>query len=270
MAPSGFRSCLEAVLGGAFGELPPAPDGDDELVFWRQWLAQRNLGLVAVADPQGFSWAGDWIALRRAEDGGLHAVLMFGVPSGPTLDPDQVGDAPIEEAYVVAPLDIHLDRLQPYGTEPGEGVVAALLVAPEAEAPMTRVETAQALAGRGLEGDRYALERGTFSKSAGKGYDLTLVSAEALDQLEREGIPLSWEEARRNVVTRGIDLNALVGKRFTIGSVTCYAQRLDEPCVHLERLSRPGILRGLVHRSGIRVDILDDGTIAVGDRIVAA
>ncbi|MDX6504294.1 MAG: hypothetical protein QOE29_1419 [Gaiellaceae bacterium] len=269
MATSGFRSCLEAVLGGAFGELPPAPDAD-ELVVWRQWLAQRNLGLVAVADPQGFSWAGDWIALRRAADGGLHAVLMFGVPSGPTLDPDGVGDAPIEEAYVVAPLDIHLDRLQPYGTEPGEGVVAALLVAPEAEAPMTRVETAQALAGRGLEGDRYAVERGTFSKSAGKGYDLTLVTAEALDQLEREGIPLSWEEARRNVVTRGIDLNALVGKRFTIGAVTCYAQRLDEPCVHLERLSRPGILRGLVHRSGIRVDILDDGTIAVGDRIVAA
>jgi hypothetical protein len=192
---------------------------------------------------------------------------MYGVPSGPVLDPDGVAGAPIEEAFVVAPLDIHLDRLEPYGTQPGEGVVAALLVAPEAEAPMTRVETAEALAGRGLDGDRYAVERGTFSGSPGQGYDLTLVTAEALEQLERDGIPFSWEEARRNVVTRGIDLNALVGRRFTVGPVTCYAQRLDEPCIHLERLSRPGVLRGLVHRSGIRVDILEGGTIAVGDSI---
>jgi MOSC domain-containing protein YiiM len=267
MTPS-FRTCLDAVLAGAHGSLPE-PEGD-ELVFWRQWLAQRNLGLVAVAAPEAFSWAGHWIALVRDDAGARHAVLMYGVPSGPVLDPDGVGGAPIEEAFVVAPLDIHLDREQPYGTEPGEGVVAGLFVAPEAEAPMTRLENAHALAGKGLEGDRYALDRGTFSGSPGKGYDLTLVTAEALEQLEREGIPFSWEEARRNVVTRGIDLNALVGKRFTIGEVTCYAQRLDEPCIHLERLTKPGVLRGLVHRSGIRVDILTDGEIAVGDRIAVA
>jgi MOSC domain-containing protein YiiM len=114
------------------------------------------------------------------------------------------------------------------------------------------------------------VQRGTFSGSPGKGYDLTLVTAEALEQLARDGVELSWEDARRNVVTSGIDLNALVGKRFTVGEVTCYAQRLDEPCSHLERLTKPGVLRGLVHRSGIRVDILEGGTIAVGDRILEA
>jgi hypothetical protein len=253
------------VLAGAHGELPQ-PDSD-ELVFWRQWLAQRNLGFVPVADPGRFAWAGHWIALVLDAAGERHAVLMYGVPSGPVLDPDGVAGAPIDEAYVVAPLDIHLDRAHPYGTEPGEGVVAALFVAPEAEAPMIRLDQAQALAGRGLDGDRYAVQRGTFSGSPGKGYDLTLVTVEALEQLAREGIELTWEDARRNVVTRGIDLNALVGKHFTIGAVTCYAQRLDEPCIHLERLTKPGVLRGLVHRSGIRVDVLEDGAIAVGDRI---
>jgi hypothetical protein len=260
-----FRACLADVLAGAFGELPQ-PEGD-ELVFWRQWLAQRNLGLVPVAAPQDFAWSGNWIALRRGADGELHAVLMFGVPSGPILDPDAVGDAPIDAAYVVAPLDIHLDRREPYGTAPGEGVVVALLTAPDAEAPMSSLETVRALAGRGFEGDRYALDRGTFSGSAGKGYDLTLVAAESLEDLERDGVPLSWEEARRNVVTRGIDLNALVGSHFAIGEVECYAQRLDEPCIHMERLTRRGVLRGLVHRAGIRVDILTDGTIHVGDPV---
>jgi MOSC domain-containing protein YiiM len=192
---------------------------------------------------------------------------MYGVPSGPVLDPDGVAGAPIDVAYVVAPLDIHLDRLHPYGTEPGEGVVAALFVAPAAEAPMIRVDTANALAGRGLEGDRYAVQSGTFSGSPGKGYDLTLIAAEALEQLARDGVELTWEEARRNVVTRGIDLNALVGKHFTIGEVTCYAQRLDEPCSHLERLTKPGVLRGLVHRAGIRADIVEGGAIAKGERI---
>lgn len=257
---SGFRACLEVVLDGAHGELP-APEAD-ELVFWRQWLAQRNLGLVPVAAPAGFAWAGHWIALC-----GGHAVLMYGVPSGPVLDPDGASDAPIDAAYVVAPLDIHLDRIHPYGTEPGEGTVVGLFVAPEAEAPMVGVRTAMALAGKGLEGDRYAVGRGTFSGSAGKGYDLTLVTAEALEQLRREGVELTWEDARRNVVTRGIDLNALVGRRFTIGEAICHAQRLDEPCAHLERLSKPGVLRGLVHRGGIRVDILAGGTIVVGDSI---
>ena len=79
---------------------------------------------------------------------------------------------------------------------------------------------------------------------------------------------LSSEEARRNVVTRGIDLNALVGERFTIGEVDCVGRRLCEPCAHLERLRGAGILRSLVHRGGLRADVVGAGTVRVGDLVV--
>jgi MOSC domain-containing protein YiiM len=84
-----------------------------------------------------------------------------------------------------------------------------------------------------------------------------------------DSIGLPWEQARRNIVTRGIALNALVGQRFTVGTVECVGRRLAEPCAHLERLTRPGLLRPLVHRAGLRADILRDGSIATGDQIVA-
>jgi hypothetical protein len=215
-----------------------------------QWLAGRNLGLVPVADPQSFAWPGYWLG-RAGDD----VVLMFGSPSGPV---DVELTAPIEEGWVVAPVDLH--HVTP--GEPGEGVVEAMLVAPAAEAPMARVESAAAVAGHGLEGDRYRDGRGTFS-GRGVGYELTLVAAEELDEL---GIP--WERARRNVVTRGIELSALVGRRFRIGDVECVGRRLAEPCAHLERVEGRGLLRPLVHRAGIRADIVTGGTIAVGDAIL--
>jgi MOSC domain-containing protein YiiM len=143
-------------------------------------------------------------------------------------------------------------------------VVAALLVAPDAKSPLARVESAEALAGRGLDGDRYADGRGTFN-GTGRGYELTLVEAEVLDAID-----LSWEQARRNVVTRGVSLNALVGRRFVVGSVECVGRRLAEPCSHLEALARPGLLRPLVHRGGLRADIVVGGTIGIGDTVAAA
>ncbi|HEY1512260.1 MAG TPA: MOSC domain-containing protein, partial [Gaiellaceae bacterium] len=106
--------------------------------------------------------------------------------------------------------------------------------------------------------------RGTFN-GPGRGYQLTLVEAEVLDSID-----LQWEQARRNIVTRGIDVNALVSRRFTIGGVECVGRRLAEPCSHLERLTRPGILRPLVHRAGLRADILRGGTISTGDEVVVA
>ena len=132
---------------------------------------------------------------------------------------------------------------------------------------MRLVEQADALAGRGLSGDRYAAKAGTFTPAggSGSGYDLTLIEAEALDELELPGVGhLAYAEARRNVVTRGIDLNALVGRRFRIGEVECVGQRLCEPCAHLERLTTKGVLRGLIHRGGLRADILSDGRIETG------
>ena len=118
------------------------------------------------------------------------------------------------------------------------------------------------LIGQNFTDDRYFHGRGTFS-GTGRGYQLTLVEEQAL-----EDVDLPWVEARRNVVTRGIALNTLVGRRFTVGTAECIGRRLAEPCSHLERLTWPGIIRPLVHRAGLRADILRDGRITLGDGVV--
>jgi hypothetical protein len=258
---STFDSELRLCLGEILGEPPPEPD-TEALLFFRQWLAEHNLGLVPIAHPAAFSWPGRWLARVRGDDD--HAVVMFGSPSGALFDPSNaiVGGGTIEEGWLLAPLDRDLDADTPYGTDVGRGVVAGLLVAPAAEAPLAPVESVLAIAGRGLDGDRYALGRGTFS-GPGRGYELTLVEAEVLDELA-----LAWEQARRNVVTRGASLNPLVGRRFRIGEVECIGRRLAEPCSHLEKLSGPGLLRPLVHRAGLRADIVRGGTISLGDELV--
>jgi hypothetical protein len=245
-----LRACLASVLGF------DVPEGEG-LQFYGQWLAERNLGLVPIDDAASFAWPGYWIG--RIGD---RAVLMYGSPSGP-VDPALAGQVP-DAGWLVSQLDLHLGITHPYGFAAGTGTVEALLVAPDAEAPMARVPSASAVAGHGLEGDRYGAGRGTFS-GRGRGYELTLVAAEAL---EEAGV--SWEESRRNVVTRGIDLNALAGKPFRVGSVECVGRRLAEPCAHLERLTRPGIMRPLVHRAGLRADILTDGTVEVGDAVTVS
>jgi hypothetical protein len=253
---SEFRECLEVVLGTA----PPEPD-EDGFLFYRQWLAERNLGLVPIANAHEFDWPGYWLA--RVGD---HAVVMFGSPSGPLHDPSGAlaNGGTIEEGWLVARLDVRLPIEEPYGRDRRVGSVAGLLVAPNAESPLGRVDAVDAVAGRGLEGDRYYEGRGTFS-GRGRGYELTLVESEVLDSID-----LPWEQARRNIVTRGIALNALVGHRFKVGDVECIGRRLAEPCAHLEKLSRPGLLRPLVHRAGLRADILQGGRITVGDEVAAA
>jgi hypothetical protein len=257
---SELRQCLAVVLGSA----PPEPDYEP-LTFFRQWLAERNLGLVPIANAANFDWPGYWLARVRASDGD-HAVLMFGSPSGPADDPPGAlaSGGTIEEGWLVARLDVRLPIEEPYGQDRRVGSVVAILRAPDAESPLEYVETVDAVAGRGLVGDRYYERRGTFS-GPGRGYELTLVEAEVLDSID-----LPWEQARRNIVTRGIALNALVGHRFTIGSVACIGRRLAEPCAHLEKLARPGLLRPLVHRGGLRADILEGGSISIGDSVASA
>ena len=127
------------------------------------------------------------------------------------------------------------------------------------------VESVRALAGRGLEGNRY------FFEDAPAGTALTLIAAEAVEAMEREhGISLEPRETRRNVVTRGIDVNELVGKRFRIGEVECQGIELCEPCSSLQAMTKPGVIKGLAHRGGLNADILSDGAINVGDAVVAA
>jgi MOSC domain-containing protein YiiM len=259
---SRFEQELHECLGVLLGVSPPLPDYE-AFLFFRQWLAERNLGLVPIANASDFDWPGNWLARVRSADGD-HAVVMFGSPSGALRDPSgalAVGGV-IEEGWLLARLDVRLPIEEPYGQERRVGHVAAILAAPDAESPLARVEQAEAVAGRGLEGDRYYDGRGTFS-GPGHGYQLTLVEAEILDSID-----LPWEQARRNIVTRGIALNALVGHHFTVGAVECVGRRLAEPCAHLERLTRSGLLRPLVHRAGLRADIVQGGSISTGDQVV--
>lgn len=128
-----------------------------------------------------------------------------------------------------------------------------------------QVARARVLAGRGLEGDRYAAGIGTWSDYPVRtGIALTLIEAEVL-----EAVGLTGAAARRNLVTRGVRLNDLVGKPFWVGEVECYGDRLCEPCAHLERLTRLSP-RTLAHQGGLRADVLGDGEIAIGDLIAAA
>jgi MOSC domain-containing protein YiiM len=120
------------------------------------------------------------------------------------------------------------------------------------------VESVRVLAGQGLEGDRHFRPNG-----AKPGQALTLVEEENVAD-----VGLSPGETRRQVTTRGLRLNDLVGKRFRVGDVECYGVELCEPCLHLQEMTRAGIIEELAHRAGINADILTDGTISVGDEIV--
>ena len=152
-----------------------------------------------------------------------------------------------------------------------DGCVEAVFTAPAAAALPEPVDEAEALPGRGLAGDRYFKGEGTFWKAGKPGQDLTLVEAEAIEGLATEhGIELAPAESRRNVLTRGIDLNSLVGERFLVGEVECRGNRLCDPCAHLERLTQPGTRAGLEGRGGLRADIVAGGTIRPGDQVAAA
>jgi MOSC domain-containing protein YiiM len=146
--------------------------------------------------------------------------------------------------------------------------VEGIFIAAQAEGPTRAVDAVQAVAGQGLEGDRYFAGDGTFFKDRKSGQDITLIEAEAIEGLAREdGIELGPGEARRNVITRGIGLNDLVGRRFTVGDVECVGRRLCDPCSHLEGLTQPGVLKGLVNRGGLRADVVTGGEIRVGDGV---
>ena len=142
------------------------------------------------------------------------------------------------------------------------GRVEGIYIGGKYELPQP-VDHVRAVAGRGLEGNRH------FYDEAPPGRALTLISAEALAEGAAEsGVELGAAESRRNVLTSGIDLNALVGVRFRVGDVECVGVELCEPCSTLEGLTRPGVIKGYVHRAGLNADILTDGEIAVGDPIV--
>ncbi len=160
-------------------------------------------------------------------------------------------------------------------TTPGESVASAamtgrvegIFITTAAGEPMIALQEARVIADAGLEGDRYLLGTGFYSDGK-DGRQLTLIEAEDLEQLQREhGVTLTPIECRRNIITRGITLPDLIGKRFRIGEIECEGIRMCPPCNHLEDLTRPGMLRGLARSGGIRAHVLTDGVIRVGDEV---
>jgi MOSC domain-containing protein YiiM len=135
---------------------------------------------------------------------------------------------------------------------------------------MTPQPKANAVPGLGLEGDRYFDGTGTFSPDPRKpDFELTLIELEKIEAFAREsGLPFTAALARRNLVTEGVDLNALVGREFQIGEVRVRGIRLCEPCNYLAKITFPQTLKGLVHKGGLRAQILTEGTLRPGDPIL--
>jgi MOSC domain-containing protein YiiM len=260
-----FLACLATILELPVADLPVPPTGEKPTGWtFSRWLGGLGLGLARVADPGAFSWPGPWIA--RA---GGRFVVMYGVPSGVVWDPTgavdeaEIEPESIEAGFLVAAADIALAR-PPWPAAPTEtGSVETVAVAPSAGEPAQLLMSAHALAGRGLEGDRHVAGTGTFP-SGMPGSALTMIEAEVCESFDP---PLEPGEHRRNVVTRGIDLNGLVGHEFTIGDVRCRGMRLCEPCTVVQRYAGRPVLRSLVHRGGLRADVLADGDIRVGDPV---
>jgi MOSC domain len=266
-----FLACVATILELRFEDLPELRADEDPATGWTvsRWLGGRGLGLAPIADPGSFSWAGPWIARGRPPGSeSRRAVVMYGVPSGVVWDPAAGGaleDGWIEEGFVVAATDIALALPAPEEAPAGAGALEGIYVAGSAGEPVKSLDAARALPGLGLEGDRHAVGRGTFPSGL-PGSALTIIAAEVCESFDP---PLSPDEHRRNLVTRGIALNALVGHKFTIGGVRCQGMRLCEPCTVVARYASRPVLRELVHRGGLRADIIEGGKIAVGDEVRA-
>src|SRR5579884_1656123 len=263
-------ACVATILELDPAVLPRPAAGESPAGGWTlsRWLGSLGLALAPVADAPSFSWPGPWIARVRPEGGGeARHVVMFGVPSGVVWDPlaPAAADAPasltIESGLLIAAADIALAMPQQLAAPPSGGTVEAIWVAGSAGEPARALERVRALPGRGLEGDRHVEGRGTFP-SGPPGSALTLIEAEVCASFDP---PLAAGEHRRNVVTRGIALNALVAREFALGEVRCRGMRLCEPCTVLQRYAARPVLRALVHRGGLRADILEEGEFGVGD-----
>jgi len=259
-----FRACLATIL-----ELPfdAVPDPGEELpgAAVPRWLGGMGLGLVEVANADTFAWPGPWIGIiRTGKLDGLRAVVMYGVPSGIVWDPSEEISAAgysLEQGFVIGALDIAMPVPHALTAAGKVGVVESMHVASAAGVATSSLESVRALAGRGLEGDRHVTGDGTFSSGV-PGSALTLIESEVCESLDP---PLTADEHRRNLVTSGVELNGLVGHEFTIGEVRCRGMRLCEPCTVVDGYSARSVLRPLVHRGGLRADIVVGGVIRTGD-----
>lgn len=273
-ARAGFVACLATVLELTPAELPGSQDVDEHPPgpLLSRWLAHLGMGFVPISRPEVFNWPGPWLARARDVAGSTRPVVMYGFPSGVVFDPlggDAWPDEPgeehdwVKEGFVVAAGDIAPARPPRSAAPTGTGTVVSIHIADAAGTPARTLTAARLLAGYGIEGDRHVISAGTFPSGL-PGSALTLI-----EQTVCEELGLAAGEHRRNLVVDGIELNELVGHEFMLGRVRCRGMRLCEPCTVIQRYAGRPILRRLVHRGGLRADILADGEIHVGDRIVA-
>lgn len=149
-----------------------------------------------------------------------------------------------------------------------EGILEAIYISAKKGEPVKSVAQVHAVPGRGLEGDRYFLDPGASAKDHKADRQITLIEVEAVEALcQEQGITISPANIRRNLVLRGVQLNQLVDKKFKIGEVTLRGIRLCEPCQYLANRTLPEVLPGLLHRGGLRAEILSEGEIRVGDGV---
>ena len=151
------------------------------------------------------------------------------------------------------------------------GVVLKIFTTPEPGGEMNSVGSVIAVENKGLIGDRYYSLTGTYSKpSINPDQEVSLIESEAFEELfEKHGIELQHSQSRRNILTRYVDLNSLVGKTFQVGEVTLTGMRLCEPCVYLSGLTgHPRLVKQWMHRAGLRAHIAKGGTINVGDQVL--
>jgi MOSC domain-containing protein YiiM len=146
------------------------------------------------------------------------------------------------------------------------GRLVGIYTATEGGKPMDSLVEVRAISGVGLEGDRYATKTGEYSDREGGGRQVTLIAREAI-AAANEHVTLGEAETRRNLVTEGVDLDALMGKQFTVGDVVMVGVRDCPPCSYLQEITRPGVLLALRGAGGLRADIVRDGTLHVGDLI---
>lgn len=148
------------------------------------------------------------------------------------------------------------------------GRIESLHLCPRSFLPMRSPESLTLVAGFGIEGDRYATGEGFYSDRPEEGRQVTLFEAETLDALLRDHkVRLGADEHRRNVTTRGVPLNHLVGRRFRIGPVLLEGTRLSTPCRHIEQITGQEIFTILLNRSGLHARILEGGVIRIGQEI---
>ena len=149
-----------------------------------------------------------------------------------------------------------------------DGHLTGIFISAKKGADLRAMDAIEAVAGRGLVGDRYFAKEGTYSDKDGPDREVTLIEEEALAGMAREyELLLPPPQARRNLLTRGVPLNHLVGQTFRVGDVILRGIRLCEPCGHLQKLTCKGVLKGLIHRGGLRAQILQGGILNIGATI---